>query len=155
MLADLVASGVVPRVHLTAIYRQAARSLIIQSARRINAGELPFLSFEEAREALGADAELDEDFYFVSRNGPESIRDAVLETRVRADPRALRPRRAHRRDDARADAPRRRSGLEALNAELERRLNPGAAARRRRTRTGCASARGSSRRRTTTRPIAR
>src|SRR5439155_1220245 len=52
-LADLVASEVVPRVHLTAIYRQAARSLIIQSARRINAGELPFLSFDEARAALG------------------------------------------------------------------------------------------------------
>src|SRR5439155_2068577 len=56
-LADLVASEGVPRVHLTAIYRQAARSLIIQSARRINAGELPFLSFDEARAALGPEAE--------------------------------------------------------------------------------------------------
>ena len=44
VLADLVDCGVVPRVHLTAIFRQAARSLIIQSARRINAGEPPFLS---------------------------------------------------------------------------------------------------------------
>ncbi|HET7045440.1 MAG TPA: AAA family ATPase, partial [Gaiellaceae bacterium] len=35
VLADLVECGVVPRVHLTAIYRQAARSLIIQTARRI------------------------------------------------------------------------------------------------------------------------
>ena len=34
VLADLVECDVVPRVHLTAIYRQAARSLIIQSARR-------------------------------------------------------------------------------------------------------------------------
>ena len=49
VLADLVDCGIVPRVHLTAIYRQAARSLIIQSARRINAGELPFLSLDEAR----------------------------------------------------------------------------------------------------------
>ena len=56
VLADLVASGVVPRVHLTAIYRQAARSLIIQSARRINGGELPFFSVAEAHEVLGADA---------------------------------------------------------------------------------------------------
>ena len=68
-----------PRVHLTAIYRQAARSLIIQSARRINAGELPFLSLDEARETLGADAELDEDFFFIARQGPESMREAVVE----------------------------------------------------------------------------
>src|SRR4051794_29945883 len=79
VLADLVASGVVPRVHLTAIYRQAARSLIIQSARRINAGELPFFSVEEAHEVLGGDAELDDDFYFVSRSGPETMLDGVLE----------------------------------------------------------------------------
>src|SRR5262249_37283870 len=46
VLADLVASGVVPRVHLTAIYRQAARSLIVQSARRINGGEQPFFSVD-------------------------------------------------------------------------------------------------------------
>src|SRR5207237_3000733 len=78
VLADLVASDAVPRVHLTAIYRQAARSLIIQSARRINAGELPFLAFEEARTALGPKAEFDEDFYFIGRNGAESILDAGL-----------------------------------------------------------------------------
>jgi exodeoxyribonuclease V alpha subunit len=124
VLADLVASEIVPRVHLTAIYRQAARSLIIQSARRINAGELPFLSFDEARAALGPDAEFDEDFYFIGRNGPESLREAVLDvvceripTRFGLDPRTevmtLVPMR------------RGRIGLEALNEELERRLNPG------------------------------
>jgi exodeoxyribonuclease V alpha subunit len=53
VLADVVASGAVPRVHLTAIYRQAARSLIVRSARRINQGEPPFLSIEEARAELG------------------------------------------------------------------------------------------------------
>jgi exodeoxyribonuclease V alpha subunit len=127
VLADLVASEIVPRVHLTAIYRQAARSLIIQSARRINAGEQPFLSFGEARAALGPDAEFDEDFYFIGRNGPESLREAVLEvvceripTRFGLDPRTevmtLVPMR------------RGRIGLEALNDELERRLNPGSRA---------------------------
>ena len=124
VLADLVASEIVPRIHLTAIYRQAARSLIIQSARRINAGELPFLSFDEARAALGPGAEFDEDFYFIGRNGPESLREAVLDvvceripTRFGLDPRTevmtLVPMR------------RGRIGLEALNEELERRLNPG------------------------------
>jgi exodeoxyribonuclease V alpha subunit len=124
VLADLVASGVVPRVHLTAIYRQAARSLIIQSARRINGGELPFLSFDEAREALGPDAGFDEDFYFVSRNGPDSLREAVLDAvcdripvRFGLDPRT----------EVMTLVPMRRGpvGLERLNEELERRLNPG------------------------------
>ena len=124
VLADLVASGVVPRVHLTAIYRQAARSLIIQSARRINAGELPFLSFEEARAALGPEAEFDEDFYFIGRSGPESMREAVLDVVCERAPR-------HFGFDPRTEVmtlvPMRRGpvGLHALNEELERRLNPG------------------------------
>jgi exodeoxyribonuclease V alpha subunit len=123
-LADLVDCGIVPRVHLTAIYRQAARSLIIQSARRINAGEPPFLSVEDARAVLGAEAELDEDFFFVARHGPESMLEAVVElvceripARYRLDPRTevmtlvpMRPGPV---------------GLIALNEELERRLNPG------------------------------
>jgi exodeoxyribonuclease V alpha subunit len=124
VLADLVDCGIVPRVHLTAIYRQAARSLIIQSARRINAGEPPFLSVEDARAALGADGELDEDFFFIARHGPESMLEAVVElvceripARYRLDPRTevmtlvpMRPGPV---------------GLIALNEELERRLNPG------------------------------
>jgi exodeoxyribonuclease V alpha subunit len=124
VLADLVDSGVVPRVHLTAIYRQAARSLIIQSARRINGSQLPFLSIEEARAELGPDVELDEDFYFVGRNGPESTREAVLDlvceripARFGLDPRT----------EVMTLVPMRRGtiGLESLNEELERRLNPG------------------------------
>src|SRR4029077_1887039 len=77
VLADLVDSGIVPRVHLTAIYRQAARSLIVRSARRINAGELPFLSPDDARAALGDDTELDEDFYFVAKHEQDEIRGAA------------------------------------------------------------------------------
>src|SRR4051794_30280916 len=124
VLADLVECGAVPRVHLTAIYRQAARSLIIQSARRINAGELPFLSVDEAHAPLGADAELDEDFFFIARHGPASLLEAVVElvceripARYGLDPRTqvmtlvpMRPGPV---------------GLTALNEELERRLNPG------------------------------
>jgi exodeoxyribonuclease V alpha subunit len=124
VLADLVECGIVPRVHLTAIFRQAARSLIIQSARRINAGEPPFLSVGEARVALGADAELEEDFFFIARHGPESMLEAVLElvceripSRYGLDPRT----------DVMTLVPMRPGpvGLLALNEELERRLNPG------------------------------
>ena len=106
------------------LFRQAARSLIIQSARRINAGELPFLSLEDARAALGPDAELDEDFFFIARHGPESLLETVVElvcdripARYGLDPRTevmtlvpMRPGPV---------------GLIALNEELERRLNPG------------------------------
>jgi len=124
VLADLVDSGVLPRVHLTAIYRQAARSLIVRSARRINGGELPYLSPDEARAALGADVELDEDFYFVAKQEQEAMRDAVLElvcervpARYGLDPRT----------EVMTLVPMRRGavGLTALNEELERRLNPG------------------------------
>jgi exodeoxyribonuclease V alpha subunit len=122
VLADLVESGAAPRVHLTAIYRQAARSLIVRSARRINRGEPPFLSLDEAHAELGA-AELDEDFYFVSRNGPESLREAVLELVCAALPR----RGFDPRTEVMTLVPMRRGpvGLVELNAELERRLNPG------------------------------
>jgi exodeoxyribonuclease V alpha subunit len=124
VLADLVESGVVPRVHLTAIYRQAARSLIIQSARRINGGELPFLSTDDARAALGPDSELDEDFFLVSRHTPESMVQAVLELACERIPAryGLDPR-----TDVMTLVPMRRgpAGLNVLNAELEHRLNPG------------------------------
>ncbi len=122
VLADLVASAVVPRVHLTAIYRQAARSLIVRSARRINRGEPPYLSLEEAKAELGGE-ELDEDFFFVSRSGPETLREAVLELVCEALPR----RGFDPRTEVMTLVPMRRGpvGLEALNAELEARLNPG------------------------------
>lgn len=121
VLADLVDSGAAPRVHLTAIYRQAARSLIVRSARRINEGRPPFLSLEDARAELG-EQELDEDFFWISRSGPETLREAVLELVCEALPR--------RGFDPRAEVmtvvPMRRGtvGLNELNAELERRLNP-------------------------------
>jgi len=124
VLADLVDSGAIPRVHLTAIYRQAARSLIVRSARRINAGELPFLSPDDARAVLGGDSELDEDFFFVAKQEQEVAREAVLElvcdripARYGFDPRT----------EVMTLVPMRRGtvGLIALNEELEQRLNPG------------------------------
>jgi exodeoxyribonuclease V alpha subunit len=121
VLGDLVESDVVPRVHLTAIYRQAARSLIVRSARRINQGRPPFLSLEEARAELG-EQELDDDFFWVSRSGPETLREAVLELVCEALPR----RGFDPRTEVMTLVPMRRArvGLHELNAELERRLNP-------------------------------
>src|SRR5262249_45476901 len=42
-LADLIASGRVPVVRLTQIFRQARQSLIVTNAHRINRGEMPHL----------------------------------------------------------------------------------------------------------------
>ncbi len=122
VLADLVESDAAPRVHLTAIYRQAARSLIVRSARRINDGRPPFLSLAEAHAELG-EQELDEDFFWIARNGAETLREAVLELVCEALPR----RGFDPRTEVMTLVPMRRGtvGLIELNAELEQRLNPG------------------------------
>ena len=44
VLADIIASGAVPVVRLTEVFRQAAQSRIITSAHRINQGSIPDLS---------------------------------------------------------------------------------------------------------------
>jgi exodeoxyribonuclease V alpha subunit len=121
VLADLVESDAASRVHLTAIYRQAARSLIVRSARRINGGRPPFLSLAEAHAELG-EQELDEDFFWIARSGPETLREAVLELACEALPR----RGFDPRTEVMTLVPMRRGivGLIELNSELEQRLNP-------------------------------
>ena len=44
VLADIIASGIVPVVRLTEVFRQAARSRIVTSAHGINRGLIPDLS---------------------------------------------------------------------------------------------------------------
>src|SRR4029077_5185769 len=48
VLADIIASGAVPVVRLTEVFRQAAQSRIISSAHRINQGSMPDLNPPEA-----------------------------------------------------------------------------------------------------------
>ena len=70
VLADVIASGAVPVVRLTEIFRQAAQSLIVVNAHRIHDGDLP---------ELGAGA--DRDFFFLEEDDPARaaalIRDLV------------------------------------------------------------------------------
>jgi exodeoxyribonuclease V alpha subunit len=54
VLADVIASGAVPVVRLTEVFRQAAASHIVTGAHRINKGQMPEL---QAVEGSG--------FYFV------------------------------------------------------------------------------------------
>jgi len=69
ILADVIASGAVPVVRLTEVFRQAAQSRIITSAHRINQGSIPDLSKPEG----------DSDFYFVQADDPETAVSRIIE----------------------------------------------------------------------------
>jgi exodeoxyribonuclease V alpha subunit len=113
VLADIIASGAVPVVRLTEVFRQAAQSRIITSAHRINQGLIPDLSKPEG----------DSDFYFVPANDPETAMLRTIElvkTRIPARF-GLDPIR-----DIQVLCPMNRGGIgaRALNIELQRALNP-------------------------------
>jgi exodeoxyribonuclease V alpha subunit len=71
VLADVIASGAVPVVRLTEIFRQAAESLIVVNAHRIHDGDMPDLGSGAAR-----------DFFFLEQDDPAEaaalIRDLVI-----------------------------------------------------------------------------
>ncbi|HEY1083159.1 MAG TPA: ATP-dependent RecD-like DNA helicase [Prosthecobacter sp.] len=68
VLNDLIASGKVPCVKLTEIFRQAATSRIITSAHEINRGRVPDLKPHR-----------DSDFFFLEAGSPEEVRDLVVQ----------------------------------------------------------------------------
>jgi exodeoxyribonuclease V alpha subunit len=114
VLADLIASNVVPVVRLTEIFRQASRSQIITAAYAINHGHVPNLS---------APAELT-DFYFVEAQEPEAIQDVLV--------RLVKERIPERfgfdpKSDIQVLTPMNRSllGSRSLNQVLQTALNPG------------------------------
>ncbi|WP_181708310.1 SF1B family DNA helicase RecD2 [Chthonobacter rhizosphaerae] len=69
VLADVIASGIVPVARLTEIFRQAEESRIIVNAHRINRGEMP----EAPPPGEAAD------FYLVNANGSEDALAKILE----------------------------------------------------------------------------
>jgi exodeoxyribonuclease V alpha subunit len=113
VLADIIASGAVPVVRLTEVFRQAAQSRIITSAHRINHGTIPDLSKPEGTS----------DFYFVQADDPESAVSRIIElvkTRIpqRFGLDSIR--------DIQVLCPMNRGGVGArsLNIELQAALNP-------------------------------
>src|SRR6202048_4742184 len=112
-LADIIASGAVPVVTLTEVFRQAALSQIVQSAHRINSGQMPDLT--APRDAT--------DFYFVEASGPDIAITRLIELVKERIPRrfAFDPLR-----DIQVLCPMNGGGLGArsLNIELQRALNP-------------------------------
>ena len=68
VLHDLIASGAVPCVKLTEIFRQAASSRIITSAHAINRGQVPDLKPSSRS-----------DFFFLEASEQEEVRDLIVQ----------------------------------------------------------------------------
>ena len=113
VLRNLIASGVVPVVRLTEVFRQAAHSRIITNAHRINEGYLPALAPKDAVS----------DFYFVEREEPERIADTLVDMVKHRMPGKfhLDPIR-----DIQVLCPMNRGslGIRELNVRLQTELNP-------------------------------
>jgi exodeoxyribonuclease V alpha subunit len=113
VLADIIASGAVPVVRLTEVFRQAAESRIIVNAHLINHGEMP--------EATAGEAS---DFYFTDVEDPGQAAARLLQiVRERIPARfGLDPVR-----DVQVLCPMNRGalGARALNLSLQQLLNPG------------------------------
>lgn len=110
VLADIIASGTVPTICLKEIFRQSENSLIIQNAHLINSGKPPVLN------------RADNDFFFLSR--PEGqIADTVASLIFERLPKAYGEQL---RDEIQVITPSKKGagGVELLNAELQKRLNP-------------------------------
>ncbi|MBP6470945.1 MAG: ATP-dependent RecD-like DNA helicase [Chloroflexi bacterium] len=72
VLGDLIESGVAPVIRLQTIFRQAANSLIISNAHRINQGLMP----ETAQEKPGSAAA---DFFIFIKEDPEEAADLLVD----------------------------------------------------------------------------
>jgi exodeoxyribonuclease V alpha subunit len=114
VLRDIIASGAIACVRLTQIFRQAARSLIVTNAHRINAGEVPRVAPPGTEDA---------DFFVVERRDAERARDTVVELLKARIPQrfGLDPIR-----DVQVLTPMNRgpAGAVALNQALQAALNP-------------------------------
>ncbi|MEE8350142.1 MAG: ATP-dependent RecD-like DNA helicase, partial [Acidobacteriota bacterium] len=115
VLRDIIASGAIPVVELTEIFRQAQESSIVVNAHRINRGLLP--KPQPAEQRL-------EDFYLVEQEDPEEVLKIVIELIQERIPKRFG---FDPRDDIQVLTPMHRGtvGSENLNLELQRVLNPG------------------------------
>jgi len=113
VLADIIASGAVPVMRLTEVFRQAAESKIITTAHAINAGRMPDLAPPNG----------ETDFYFVAAADPEQAVLRIVELVSKRIPRrfGFDPIR-----DIQVLCPMNRGGVGArsLNIELQAVLNP-------------------------------
>jgi exodeoxyribonuclease V alpha subunit len=127
VLRDVIASSAVPCVRLREIFRQAARSLIVANAHRINDGRLPVAP-------NAAEAGAPSDFFMIERRDPEKAKDTIVDLVSSRIPHrfGLDPVR-----DIQVLTPMNRgaAGAMALNEALQAALNPHGASLARGTRT--------------------
>jgi exodeoxyribonuclease V alpha subunit len=111
VLRDLIASGVTAVVRLQTIFRQAANSLIVQNAHRINQGQIP-LTPREAR-----------DFFLFVKEDPDELAELLVDVVKNRIPEKFR---LSPLDDIQVLSPmyRGRTGVNNLNDQLQAALNP-------------------------------
>jgi exodeoxyribonuclease V alpha subunit len=114
-LADVIASGLIPVVRLNEIFRQAARSLIVVNAHRINQGEFPIVKPSKDFK--------NPDFYFIAKDEPLEALETVKELVRERIPKRFG---LHPQDDIQVITPMRRGelGVSNLNEVLQTMLNP-------------------------------
>ena len=114
VLREIIAHPRVPTTRLQTIFRQAADSLIITNAHRINRGEMPLFR-KDAR-----------DFFLFPANDAQQAADWVVEVVTKRIPRRFG---LHAPREIQVISPMYRgpAGVHALNARLQAALNPPAA----------------------------
>jgi exodeoxyribonuclease V alpha subunit len=112
VLKDIIQSERIPVTQLKKIFRQAAGSLIITNAHRINQGEFPDISYHPKG-----------DFQFIEEEIPENVVKIIVDLVAHQLPRS---HRFHPFDDIQVLCPMKRGliGSENLNAFLQQQLNP-------------------------------
>ena len=111
VLADLIFSECFRTVELTEIFRQSKESLIVTNAHKINRGEAPNLAMVNG------------DFFFVSRGYEREIPSTVASLVTERLPKKYG---ASIKDGIQIITPSKKGagGVEALNAELQAKINP-------------------------------
>ncbi len=119
VLRDVIASGLAPVIRLEVIFRQAADSLIITNAHRINKGELPVFSGKSG----GAEDDPGGDFFLFGANEAAQAADWVIDVVCQRIPENFGFDPV---SDVQVLAPMYRgpAGVHALNARLQTMLNP-------------------------------
>ena len=112
VLNDIIASGRLPVVRLTEIFRQASQSRIIVNAHRINRGDMP----QTGTFAAG------DDYYFIEQADPSKLSDIVVELVKHRIPRRFN---LDPFEDIQVLTPMHKGplGSEALNSRLQEALN--------------------------------
>ena len=118
VLGDILASGVVPQVRLTDIFRQDEASRIVVNAHRINHGEMPMLN------------ERGTDFFFERKEGFQQAAQSIVQLVTSRLPKFLKYDESERLEQAArsiqvlAPAKKGECGVWTLNAMLQAALNP-------------------------------